>query len=472
MPKRNLAWILVIAMITLLMWQMPQTIAGRDAVYTAFGPLVDVRAQIRKRFVDDIDDEELVDSAVAAGIKAMVDKLHDPYAVYLTQAEYDRFKNRTEGLFGSVGIDVWDAPEGLEVLSRDPGSPAVVAGILPGEIITHIDGRPVAGLPLVEVVNTLLQGPPGSTVRLTIMTPASVSHSVAGGPREVELARTETHLDPIRGWSRGPGGRWRLMLDSQRKIAYLRLTKFSANAASRLDQDIETLLRADMQALILDLRENMGGLLDSAREVADRFLESGLIVRVGGRRTDEKQWFAMRDGTYPMFPMVVLINGTSASAAEIVAGALRDHKRAAVIGERSYGKGCVQEVVELDRQTGALKLTTAYYFLPGGECIHRTRKAVETGKWGVAPSIAVPLTNEQRRNWFDAWREISREPAVAPASEPASADVNDDQSSVRETTAEALLAADPQLEAALSYLRGKLSPQTRPSTESKPGSDL
>ena len=471
MPKRNLAWILVIAMITLLMWQMPQTIAGRDAVYTAFGPLVDVRAQIRKRFVDDINDDELVDAAVGAGIKAMVDKLNDPYAVYLTQAEYDRFKNRTEGLFGGVGVDLWEAAEGCEILSRDPGSPAQIAGILPGEIITHIDGHPVAGLPLVEVVNSLLQGPPGSPVRLTILTPTALSKSKRSSSREVDLTRNETHLDPIRGWSRGQGGAWRLMLDPDRRIAYLRLTKFSANAASRLDQDMETLLRADMQALILDLRENMGGLLDSAREVADRFLENGLIVRVGGRRTDEKQWFAMRDGTYPMFPMVVLINGASASAAEIVAGALRDHKRAAVVGERSYGKGCVQEVVELDRQTGAIKLTTAYYFLPGGECIHRTKKASETGKWGVAPTLPVILTDSQRKKWFAAWREISKELPTPPATEPSGSDA-EELASARATTAEALLAADPQLEAALGHLRAKLSPQTRPAATSTRQSKL
>ena len=162
MPKRNLAWILVIATIALLMWQLPQTIAVRDSVYEAFGPLVAVRAEIRKRYVEELDDAELVDAAVTAGIEAMVEQLHDPHATYLNQREYDRFKKRTRGDFGGIGVDVWATEDGLEVLSREPDSPAARAGIMPGEIITHVDGRPTRDLPLVEAVSGMLSGPPGS----------------------------------------------------------------------------------------------------------------------------------------------------------------------------------------------------------------------------------------------------------------------------------------------------------------------
>ena len=187
------------------------------------------------------------------------------------------------------------------------------------------------------------------------------------------------------------------MLDPELGIAYIRLIKFSPDVDERLDEEINRLRRQDLRGLVLDLRNNPGGLLDSAREVADKFLEGAvLIVRTAGRRSDEKQWFAMREGTYPHFPITVLINGSTASAAEIVAGALGDHQRAVVIGERSYGKGSVQEVVELENHGGAIKLTTAYYYLPNGRCIQRTMKSIQDGTWGVMPNLLVNLTAAQR----------------------------------------------------------------------------
>lgn len=455
MPKRNLAWILVIAMITLLMWQLPQTIAGRDAVYKAFGPLADVRAQIRKRFVDEVDDSELTGAAVRAGIRAMVEKLHDPYAIYFSQAEYDRFKNRTEGVFGGIGVDVWATPAGLEIINRAPKSPAAEADLRPGDVITQVDGRPTNRLTLVEAVNNFLNGPPGTDVALTVI------RSSRKVPEQLTLQRAMIHLDPVRGWSRSPSGDWRFMLDSENQIAYVRLTKFTHDVAAELDARMDRLLRGPLRGLILDLRENTGGLLDSAREVADRFLESGLIVRVAGRTVDEKSWFAMRDGTYPPFPMVVLINGSTASAAEIVAGALRDHHRAAIIGERSYGKGSVQEVIELDRKNGAIKLTTAYYYLPNGQCINRSTMKGAKKDWGVTPTIPVPLTDEQRAQWLATWREIGRE--ITPETATAPTDDNGDDPE-REAAAQKVIAGDLQLRKALEYLRNEI----RPNAPAKP----
>lgn len=458
MPRRNLAWILVIAMITLLMWQLPQTIAGRDAVYKAFGSLADVKAQIRKRFVEDVDDDQLTRAAVEAGIRAMVDQLHDPYAIYLNAAEYERFKNRTDGLFGGIGVDVWATPLGLEVLSRDPNSPAAEADILPGDIITHVNGVDVARMPLVESVNNLLNGPPGSTITLSINRPVG---GKLGEPRELVLSRAIIHLNPVRGWSRSAEGGWRFMLEPEQRIGYVRLTKFTHDIAQRLDEAIGRLGAAGMRGMVLDLRENTGGLLDSARDVADRFLESGLIVRVGGRRTDERQWSAMRDGTYPNFPLVVLINGSSASAAEIVAGALRDNERAVVMGERSYGKGSVQEVVELEGQNGAIKLTTAYYYLPGGQCINRPANAEEGGVWGVEPNVVIPMTDEERRTWLSIWREVGREITQAPgsvvehATDPAAESATDPE---REAAARIVLEGDIQLRAAVDLLLKRLKP--------------
>lgn len=451
MPKRNLAWILLIAMITLLMWQMPQTIAGRDAVYKAFGPLADVMAQIRKRCVEEVDEDVLARAAVEAGIRAMVRELHDPYAVYLNEEEYQRFKSRSDGLFGGVGVEVWATPLGLEVLSRELNSPAVDADILPGDIITHVDGAPLAKVSLVDAVNNLLNGLPGTEVSLTIIRPEGQG---LGPPREVTLTRAVIQVNPIRGWSRGTDGNWRFMLDVRNHVGYVHLTKFTSNAGRLLDEIVGRLSAAGLRGLILDLRDNSGGFFDAARDVADRFLDAGLIVRVGGRRADEKEWFALREGTYPDFPVVVLINGASASAAEIVAGALRDHRRAEVVGERSYGKGCVQEVVELDGGNGAIKVTTAYYFLPDGECIHRTTAAEKTGRYGVTPTIPVPLSDDERRTLLAIWREVGREMTTTAEGETpataATAESEDDPE--RAAAAEAVLKGDPQLRRALDVL--------------------
>jgi carboxyl-terminal processing protease len=452
MPKRNLAWILVITVITLLMWQLPQIIVGRDAVYRAFGPLVDARAQIHRRFVDDVDDERLARMATETGIRAMVTELGDPHAAYFSEKEYAGFKNRTDGVFGGIGVDVWPTDTGLEVLSRAPFSPAALADILPGDILTNVDGRPTANVPLVEAVNLMLNGAPETRVALTVVRPSDGPQSP---PRQVIVERAVIHVEPILGWSRALTGGWRFMLDPALGIAYVRLSKFTSDADEKLDLHVDRLLREGMKALILDLRDNTGGLLDSAREVSDRFLESGLIVRTAGRRSDEQAWYAMRDGTYPNFPLVILVNAQTASAAEIVAGALRDHRRAEVVGERTFGKGSVQEVVELDRGAGALKLTTAYYYLPSGQCIHRTPKTIEENNWGVAPTIPVTLTEKQRARWLVAWREQARE-VIVPTSQPTTTASQPSEDNAALFAAKNLLEADLQLARAVEQLQSVL----------------
>ncbi|MCG8406347.1 MAG: S41 family peptidase [Phycisphaerales bacterium] len=458
MPKRNLAWILVVAVIALLMWQLPQTIARRDSVLKAFGALVDARAQIHRRYVDSVDESKLVDAAVDAGIRAMIHDLNDPHAVYLNENDYKRFQDRTDGRYGGIGVEVWITELGLEVLSREPNSPAIRAEILPGDIITHIDSRPTTGMPLAEVAN-MLHGPPDTAVKLTVITPSDKA-------REVTLFRAIIKLDPIHGWSRSPSGGWRFMLDPELGIGYVRLVKFTPDLAIRLDEEIDLLLRRNLRGLILDLRENTGGLLDSAREVADKFLERGLIVRTSGRKADEKQWFAMREGTYPNFPLSVLVNGSTASAAEIVAGALRDHKRAVVVGERTYGKGSVQEVVELNDNNGAIKLTTAYYYLPSGRCIHRAAKANRDGEWGVEPNLPVKLSDAQRSKWLVAWRDIGREIVDDAPDRPTTMPTSVKESEGREAV-EALLNADRQLRKALEYHRELLKREENPESASK-----
>jgi carboxyl-terminal processing protease len=458
-PKRNLAWILVVVTIALLMWQLPQFIAVRDSVYEAFGPLVEVRAEIHNRFVEDVPDTKLVDAAVDAGIKAMVAKLHDPYAVYLNHDEYERSKSRTEGVFGGIGVEVWATDEGLEVLSRVQGSHAAEEGILPGEIITQVDGQSTRGVPLVEAVNNLLNGQPGSEIVLTIKTPGA---EAAKAVREVRLQRELIRLNPIEGWSRGRSGE-RFMLDPDAGIGYMRLIKFTPDAAERMDAVIDQLLRQNLRGLVLDLRDNTGGVFESGLSVADRFLDSGLIVRQSGRKTDEKEWYAQHEGNYPDFGMAVLINGSTASAAELVAGALRDHQRAAIVGERSYGKGCVQEVLQLQHGGGAIKLTTAYFYLPRGQCIQRTPEAAATGEWGVRPTLPISLTDDERRLWLATRREVTREDVPPQAAQEGPETSQPTEELDRESDAEALLAADLQLHRAVEYLRDRIEPERQES---------
>jgi len=454
MPKRNLAWIVIVGMVALFMWQLPQTIAGRDSVLKAFGPLVDARAQIHKRFAENVPDKRLVEAAVDSGIRAMVRKLNDPYAIYLNRREYKQFKERTDGHYGGIGVDVWAAPMGLEVLSRAPDSPAMRAGILPGDIITRINDISTKGMSLVDAVHHYLNGPKGTQVALTLVRPGD---SPPTGPREIVVYRAVIHLESVRGWSRSRSGGWRFMLDTDSKIGYIRLVKFTPDVDERMTEEINRMLRQGLRGLILDLRENTGGLLASAREVADRFLEGGqLIVRTQGRRTDEKRWFAMREGTFPMFPIAVLVNGSTASAAEIIAGGLRDNRRAVVFGERTYGKGSVQEVIELQDNGGAIKMTTAHYYLPGGKCIHKTAQAERDGTWGVVPNRLVNLNETQRVRWLNAWREISRE-TVSDGSGPTSnrqttQPVPDDGDLIR-SAAQKLLEEDIQLDAAWEHLK-------------------
>ncbi len=484
MPKRNLAWILVVAMIALLMWQLPQTIARRDSVYEAFGPLVEVHSEIRRRFVEEVDDEVLADAAVTAGIEAMVDQLDDPYARYLSPEEYDRFERRVRGMVGGIGVEVWPVDNGLEVLSRLAQSPAAAGGILPGEIITHIDGRSMQGVALVAA-NSLLNGEPGSRIELTVLSNGSDGSTSGSVPRSdraedgparsgetpvphlgrlVRLRRAEVTVDPIRGWARSPRGDWWFILDAEPTIAYVRLTRFTSDVHRRLDEEIDRLLRRNLGGLILDLRNNPGGSLRSGIEVADRFLKKGLLVRESGRATAPEEWYASHEGTYPNFEMAVLVNGGSASAAEMVAGALRDHERAAIIGEQSYGKGCVQRVIELEHGGGAIELTTAYYYLPSGQCIHRTPEAAAAGQWGVRPTIEVALTNAERERWLLVRREVAREAIPTKLSQLARPGGETVGETSREAVAERLLEADIQLREAVEYLRGRLGTGRRQGT--------
>jgi len=410
MPKRNVAWVLVILVIGLLTWQLPQTVARRDAVYQAFSTLVDIRAQIHRRYVEEVDDEELVRGAIDGMLRRL-----DPFSTYIPPDEYGDFQERTNGELHGVGVEIHMMNGELTVTSPIDETPAFYAGVMPGDVITEINGESAEKLSISEAAKRI-KGQPGTKVTLTLRRAAN------NKKEQVTITRQAINLPAVKGWSRKVDGSWDYMIDREQRIGYVRLASFVPNTLRQLDEAVEQLQAESMQALILDLRFNPGGLLSSAVDVGDRFLSEGVIVETRGRWQRSEKHVAKAEGTYPDFPMVVLVNRVTASAAEIVAGALGDHQRALVIGERTLGKGSVQNVIELEDHESAVKLTTAYYYLPNGELIHRTQAAEKSGKWGVEPLVEIRLTDEETMEILDSRRESSVLRTGGNASSPALSD--------------------------------------------------
>ncbi len=383
MPKRNLVWILVIVVIGLLTWQLPPAVARRDSMYRTFGALVDIRAQIRKRYVEEVDDQLLVRGA----IEGMLWQL-DPYSQYIGPEAYEDFQERTNGELHGVGIEIELIKGKLTVISPIDDTPAFHAGVLPGDVITEIDGKGTEHMAIPEAADRI-KGRAGTDVTLTLR------RAGTGAIDKVTITRQVISLPNVKGWSRRADGTWDYIIDSENRIGYVRMASFAPTTVGQLDEAVKQLVEQDMRALVLDLRFNPGGLLTSAVDVVDRFLADGLIVETRGRWHRSERHMAKAEGTYAEMPLAVLVNDTTASAGEIVVGALRDHNRAIVIGERTLGKGSVQNLIELEEQNSAIKLTTAYYYLPSGELIHRTPAAEKSGKWGVEPLIEIELTDEE-----------------------------------------------------------------------------
>lgn len=409
MPARNLVWVLIVGTIALLVWSGPEVRSRQQTVYEVFSPLVDVRAEIRKRYIEPVDDKALVRGA----IEGMLQDL-DPFSMYLSPDEYPRFKQQTTGHFGGIGIDLGRKDGLLAVLSPMENSPAFKAGILADDQILEIDGQPARHLSMAQASQKLM-GAPGTQVTLKVF------HTLTDQPETITITRAEIELPSVFGWQRGRDGQWNYWIDPDQRIAYIRISAFRDNTPAEFNQALQTVVEGGMQGLILDLRFNPGGSLQSAVAVADRFLQEGVIVSIRGRGRPEESYNASKENSLMGFPIAVLVNRDTASGAEIVSGALRDHGRATVIGERTYGKGSVQEVIELGDSNSAIKLTTALYYLPNGECIHRTAAAQKAGRWGVEPNIVIPLTDAEMRQVLESRNAVDRVigattmPATAPA---------------------------------------------------------
>lgn len=358
---------------------------------------VDSFEQIERNYVKPVDRKELVEAA----LRGMLSDL-DPYSSYIDQSGLSEFTQQVEQEFGGIGIQVSIDPKTrqLIVMTPLPGTPAYKAGIRAGDKIISIADKKTAeftdGKELESAI-LLMKGKPGELVKLSVL------HETETTPVDLEVERAIIRTPSVLGDKYNEDGSWSFFLDGQDKIAYVRLSQFGRNSADEIKETVNELDKQGVKGLILDLRFNPGGLLTAATEIADMFLDSGTIVSTRGRNTDEQVFKAHRAGTVRNFPIVVLINRFSASASEILSAALQDHDRAIIVGERSWGKGSVQNVINLDGGKSALKLTTASYHRPSGKNIHRFPNSKETDEWGVKPNegYEVKFTPEEMQKYLE-----------------------------------------------------------------------
>ena len=326
-----------------------------------FGDVFDI---IKKNYVEDVNDKEVIEYAINGMLQSL-----DPHSGYMNTEIYVEMQEETRGEFGGLGIEVTMENGYVKVISPIDDTPAAKAGIRPGDYITHIDDTGVLGLSLQDAVE-MLRGPVGSNIIITIVRIGEED------PINVEIKRAIITVRAVR-------------FNREGNVGYIRLISFSEQADKGIKNAVQSLTNeigeSNLVGFILDLRSNPGGLLDQSAKVTDNFLDTGEIVSIKGRnKKDISRFSASRGDITDGKPIIVLINQGSASASEIVAGALQDHKRAIILGEQSYGKGSVQTIFPL-KDSSAIKMTTALYFTPSGDSIHEI---------GITPDIEVEFIYE------------------------------------------------------------------------------
>ncbi|MEK7731494.1 MAG: S41 family peptidase, partial [Planctomycetota bacterium] len=312
----------------------------------------------------------------------------DPYSGYIAPDELAAFERRSRGEFSGVGIEIGMQGGLLTVIAPVEGSSAAQAGVLAGDTLLSIDGQKLEGRSVFDV-EEMLVGSPGTRVHI------EVRHHGERETSKLNLVRGPVHLTTVRGFRRDPSGAWDYMIDRDARVGYVRVSNFRDNTMRDFDAALTELLDDGAAALILDMRFNPGGLMQQAVAMVDRFVDGGVILSTVTRRRAVDEYVAKREGTIDNLKLVVLINGNSASAAEIVAGSLQARGRAEVVGERSFGKGSVQHLIHLVGHKAAVKLTVAYYRLPDGRIIHRTDKNAHTELWGVTPDVGIALDERE-----------------------------------------------------------------------------
>lgn len=366
--RRILLLILAVSVFSSLAALPLEAITNEQKDYQSLELFTDVLSIIRKSYVEETDTTELIYGA----IKGMLATL-DPHSSFLTPEMYQDMKDDTHGEFGGLGIEITKKDDKLVVVSPIEDTPAFKAGIKAGDQIVKIGEQPTNDMEMMEAVR-LLRGAKGEAVNISIWREGFEA------PKEFEIVRDIIQLFSVKSRLLQPG------------YAYVRLSQFQVRTGVDLKEQLAELRSTsgyELKGLILDLRNNPGGLLDQAVAVSDLFLSEGLIVYTEGREDGSQlQFRAQREGTEPDYPLVVMINGGSASAAEIVAGALQDQGRAVLLGEQTFGKGSVQSVIPMGDQSG-LRLTTARYFTPAGVSIQAR---------GISPDIIVAPQAKQELN--------------------------------------------------------------------------
>src|SRR5467141_3976925 len=373
--------------------------------------------RVRSDYVEEVSDETLVESAINGMLTSL-----DPHSSYLNTKNFNDMKVQTRGEFGGLGIEVSMENGLVKVVSPIDDTPAARAGLKPGDLITHLDGEPVQGMTLPEAVEKM-RGPVSSEIKLTI-------RREGRDPFDVKLIRATIKIQSVRSHLEGDN------------IGYIRVTTFNEQTDTGLNNAMKNLKQQagnKLVGVVLDLRNNPGGLLDQAVSVSDAFLEKGEIVSTRGRRGEDAQRYNARAGDIAGgLPVVVLINGGSASASEIVAGALQDHHRAILLGTRSFGKGSVQTIIPLPGH-GAMRLTTARYYTPSGRSIQAK---------GIDPDIIVEAAKIEKT----AEKGEAKVPTAVDVKRDDGAEGGAEQSSVDPSIMGT--PADYQLTRAVDMLRG------------------
>jgi len=339
------------------------SVSAENNIYQKIDLFSEVLEKIKKQYVDEINQSESMDSAINGLLQSL-----DPYSAYMSPETLNDMQTETSGEFGGLGIEVGMESGVVKVISPIDDTPASRAGIKAGDYIVKIEDNQVQGKTLSEAVD-LMRGPVGSSIELTVRRRGKKKAITFNIIREViEIQSVKTDL-------------------LEKNIGYIRLTSFNENSSKQIKDKIKDLEKnKNVKAYILDLRNNPGGLLSQAIRISDFFLDNGEIVSTKGRQVSEnRKWFAKKGDLTNGKTLVVLINYGSASASEIVAGALKDQKRAIILGENSYGKGSVQSIIPL-KNGGAVKLTVAKYYLPSGKSISEV---------GVSPDIEVNEEGEE-----------------------------------------------------------------------------
>lgn len=436
MPRRNLYLLFGITLISLACYVKADS-AYRSRYGQMSDAFIEALKQIDRRYIEPVEERRLFEAAMAG----MIGQLGDPYSAYEPPQEALEFRQQLDQRFGGIGIEVVVDPTTRRLTVSSPmiGTPAFDAGILAGDQIVAIDGQTTEGMDY-EEARRRMRGEPGESVTLSVLAAGQAA------PREVKLVRAIIKIPSVLGDTRDERGRWDFTLAEHPEIGYVRITSFGEQTVDELQSALTELEKKNVRGLILDLRKNFGGILRAAVATSDCFVRQGTIVTTRGRdKTRNLEVFqASGKGCYTNWPVVVLIDHWTASAAEIVAACLQDHHRATIVGERTWGKGTVQNVIPLEGGKSALKLTVATYWRPSEVNIHRSSSAKEDDDWGVKPDpgFAVPLSQQDQSRAADARRQ--RDMLTRPAG----------------TTPPPLF--DPPLAKAVEHLRGRIAARIDP----------